>query len=58
MKLGSIAGSGVKTKVMIQSDQIKVNGLVETRRRRKHAAEDVIKVSGDSFRVKDYRPPK
>ena len=58
MKLRSIAGSGGQAKLMIQSGQVKVNGQVETRRRRKLAAEDVIEVSGDSFPVKDFLPAK
>ncbi len=53
MKLSAIAGSGGQAKVMIQSGEVKVNGKVETRRRRKLVPEDVVEVNGDSFRVKD-----
>lgn len=56
LKLSSIAGSGGQAKVMIQSGQVKVNGQVETRRRRKLAAEDVIEVGGDAFPVRDFLP--
>lgn len=53
LKLTSIAESGGQAKVMIQSGQVKVNGEVETRRRRKLAAEDVVEVGVKRWLVKD-----
>lgn len=53
LKLTSIAESGGQAKVMIQGGQVKVNGELETRRRRKLAAEDVVEVGGDRVLVKD-----
>jgi ribosome-associated protein len=54
MKLSSIAGSGGQAKVMIQSGEVKVNGKVETRRRRKLVSQDRVEVNGDTFLVKDF----
>ncbi|MEX2112991.1 MAG: RNA-binding S4 domain-containing protein [Pirellulales bacterium] len=56
LKLSSVAGSGGQAKVMIQSGQVKVNGEVEIRRRRKLAAADVVEVSGDTLLVRDFVP--
>jgi ribosome-associated protein len=53
LKLNSIAETGGQAKVMIQSGQVRVNGEVETRRRRKLVADDVIEVGGDKWPVKD-----
>ena len=36
------------------SSRVEVNGVVETRRRRKLFAEDVVVVAGDSFLVSQY----
>lgn len=53
LKLTSIAESGGQAKVMIQGGQVKVNGALETRRRRKLAADDVVETGGGKWRVKD-----
>lgn len=53
LKLASIAESGGQAKVMIQGGQVKVNGALETRRRRKLAADDVVEVGGGTWRVSD-----
>lgn len=53
LKLNSIAESGGHAKVMIQSGGIKVNGAVETRRRKKLQYGDVIEVAGNKWEVKD-----
>ena len=54
LKLASIAESGGHAKVMIQGGEVKVNGEVETRRRRKLVAEDVIEAGGQNWLVKDF----
>ncbi|HEX3726244.1 MAG TPA: RNA-binding S4 domain-containing protein [Pirellulales bacterium] len=54
LKLTSIAESGGHAKVMIQSGQVKVNGDVETRRRRKLLASDVVEAAGNTMLVKDF----
>lgn len=58
LKLSSIAESGGQAKVMIQSGQVKVNGEIETRRRRKLVTNDVVKVGGDKWLVKESVSPK
>lgn len=54
LKLSSIAESGGQAKTMIQSSQVKVNGQIETRRRRKLVATDVVEVGNATFLVKDW----
>ena len=46
LKLSSIADSGGHAKFMIQNGEVRVNGEVETRRRRKLVLNDVVEVSG------------
>ncbi len=53
LKLSSIAETGGHAKVMIQGGEVKVNGAIETRRRRKLAPDDVVEVGGDKWLVKD-----
>ncbi len=53
LKLSSIAETGGHAKVMIQGGDVKVNGEVETRRRRKLAPDDVVEVGGEKWLVKD-----
>lgn len=53
LKLTSIAESGGQAKVMIQGGKVKVNGEIETRRRRKLVANDVVEVGGGKWLVKD-----
>ena len=51
LKLSSIAGTGGQAKVMIQGGDVKVNGTVETRRRRKLVVGDVVEIDGQKFPV-------
>lgn len=51
LKLGALSQSGGQVKFMIQNGEVKVNGEVETRRRRKLIVGDVIEVGGKQFRV-------
>jgi ribosome-associated protein len=51
LKLASIADSGGHAKVMIQSGEVKVNGEVETRRRRKLVVNSVVEVGGEKWAV-------
>ena len=44
-------GTGGQAKLLIQSGEVKVNGEIETRRRRKLSVGDVIEVSGKKFSV-------
>lgn len=54
LKLCGVAGTGGQAKVMIQSGDVKVNGQVELRRRRKLAAGDVVEVDGERFSFDDF----
>lgn len=49
LKLSGICGTGGQAKVVIQSGEVKVNGTVETRRRRKLAAGDTVQYGGKTF---------
>jgi len=49
LKLAGIAGTGGQAKMMIQGGGISVNGEVETRRRRKLAAGEVVEVDGRTY---------
>ena len=53
-----ILTDATQAKVMIQSGEVKVNGEIEIRRRRKLVAEDVVEVGGNKLLVKDSVSPK
>jgi len=52
LKLSSVAGTGGQAKLMIQAGEVKVNGAIETRRRRKLVAGDFVEVAGQNLVVK------
>lgn len=47
LKLAQVAATGGQAKMIIQSGQVRVNGLVETRRGRKLRPGDRIEVAGE-----------
>jgi ribosome-associated protein len=49
LKLCGVASTGGQAKVLIQSGEVKVNGEIDTRRRRKLKAGDVVEVDGNKF---------
>ena len=49
LKLSGMAPTGGQAKVLIQSGQVKVNGQVETRRKKQLSPGDVIEVNGEEF---------
>ncbi|MGC4004747.1 MAG: RNA-binding S4 domain-containing protein [Pirellulales bacterium] len=51
LKLHGIAETGGQAKVMIQGGEVKLNGEIENRRRKKLVIGDVIEVEGQTFRV-------
>lgn len=51
MKLNNASETGGQAKVLIQGGQVKVNGQIETRRRRKLVPGDVVEVHGQTFVV-------
>lgn len=54
LKLTGIAGTGGQAKLMIQGGEVKVNGEIETRRRRKLLAGDVVEVEGQKLTPDAY----
>jgi len=55
LKLIAVSETGGQAKAMIQGGEVKVNGEVETRRRKKLAATDVVEFAGKRFAVKDFQ---
>jgi ribosome-associated protein len=53
VKLTVKSGTGGQAKFMIQNGEVKVNGEIETRRRRKLSVGDVVEVGGKQFPVKE-----
>lgn len=47
LKKTGAAGTGGQAKILIQEGMVRVNGEVETRRRRKLASGDTIEVEGE-----------
>ncbi|QDU27120.1 ribosome-associated protein [Anatilimnocola aggregata] len=53
LKRSGVADTGGQAKVMIQNGDVKVNGEVDTRRRKKLVKGDVVEVNGQKLVVKD-----
>jgi ribosome-associated protein len=51
LKLAQVVQTGGEAKVLIQSGQVMVNGVVETRRGRKLRAGDIVLVDGEELVV-------
>lgn len=49
LKLSGMAETGGQAKLLIQSGRVKVNGVVETRRKKQLKEGDVIEVNGEEF---------
>lgn len=49
LKLAGLVDTGGQAKHLIQSGQVKVNGVVETRRKHRLQEGDVIEVDGETF---------
>jgi len=56
LKMSAISGSGGQAKFLIQNGEVKVNGEVETRRRRKLIPGDIIEIGGEKFAVEESPP--
>jgi len=54
LKVTGIAGTGGQAKLMIQGGDIRVNGEVETRRRRKLAAGDSVEIDGHTYSPDEF----
>lgn len=51
LKFENIASSGGEAKAMIENENVLVNGLVETQKRKKIVAGDIIEVSGVEYKI-------
>ena len=51
LKMVNIAASGGQAKIMIISEDVKVNGAVETQRGKKLRSGDMIEVEGRKFQI-------
>lgn len=54
LKFTGLAETGGHAKLLIQSGEVAVNGEVETRRRRKLHAGDIVTAGGHELVVADY----
>ena len=54
LKLSGIAGTGGQAKLLIQGGDVKVNGVLETRRRRKLVFGDVVEVDGKAYSLDEF----
>ena len=52
LKTMGMSETGGQAKLRIQNSEVKVNGEVETRRRRKLVPSDVVEIDGKKFVVK------
>ncbi|WP_437227265.1 RNA-binding S4 domain-containing protein [Planctomicrobium sp. SH661] len=57
LKLTGLTGTGGQAKILIQAGEVKVNGEIELRRRRKLKTGDVVELDGESFTVEDASSP-
>jgi ribosome-associated protein len=51
LKFEGLVGSGGEAKMAVAEGLVKVNGLLETRKRCKLKSGDVVEFNGDSFRL-------
>ena len=51
LKLENLAASGGEAKYLISEGLIRVNGLVETRKRRKTVAGDIVEYNGQQIKI-------
>jgi len=53
LKFEGIANSGAEAKSIIAEGQVKVNGVVETRKRKQMVAGDIFQIGDDSWQLVD-----
>jgi len=56
LKLSGLTGTGGQAKILIQGGEVKVNGIIETRRRRKLSRGDVVEFDGEKYPVDRFLP--
>lgn len=52
LKWANLTGSGVEAKMFIQNSEVKVNGVVETRRGKKIYDGDIVEFAGEKITVR------
>ena len=52
LKWANFTGSGVEAKMFIQNGEVKVNGVVETRRGKKIYDGDIVEFAGEKITVR------
>lgn len=52
LKWANLTGSGVEAKMFIQNGEVKVNGVVETRRGKKIYDGDIVEFAGEKIAVR------
>lgn len=57
LKLQGATSTGGGAKLLIQSGDVKLNGKIETRRRKKLQVGDIVEVGGEKFVVTDTPRP-
>lgn len=53
LKFLGIVSTGGQAKIMIVNGEVKVNDMIETRRGRKLVVDDIVTVTGKTFKVGD-----
>ncbi|BAZ90218.1 RNA-binding S4 domain-containing protein [Raphidiopsis curvata NIES-932] len=53
LKFLGIVSTGGQAKIMIVNGEVKVNDMIETRRGRKLLGDDIVTVTGKTFKVGD-----
>ena len=51
LKFENIASSGGEAKAMIENENVLVNGLLETQKRKKIVSVDIIEVAGIEYKI-------
>ena len=51
LKFENIASSGGEAKAMIENENVVVNGLLETQKRKKIVSGDIIEVAGIEYKI-------
>ena len=51
LKYCGVVGTGGQAKVLIQAGEVRLNGEVETRRRKQLAVGDIVELLGERFEV-------
>lgn len=52
LKFEGLAGSGAEAKALVANGQVRVNGVVETQKRKKIVGGDVIEFDSDTLHIK------